>query len=211
MTRLLAGLALLATGGVIAYLVIHANRSPAAHKTTVRVVHGRSRIETRTVKGRTQTVTQTATAPGVTVTQRAATPSRASLHQHQAARRVMLAGRPVPVPRGWRAVEQHYPGREHVSLVAPHGDQVLIDRTAHAVPPRKLNHGYHTMRTVSFHDGRLHGTLWQFRAKFCHGSCTDYLVSTRHSALAAMTTSHAQAVRSAATRALMSLTRSRQH
>lgn len=209
LTRLVALLALTGTGAVTAYLIVHADRSRAAPKAAAVERSGRGpgaslpgAVPARaanTKRGHAAKVRRPAASrpPGG---------DHGSRSHH--GRSVTLAGRPVPVPPGWGAVAQRYPDREHVSLTRPHGGRVLIDRTVGATSPLKRDYGYDTLRKVPFHDGRMHGTLWQFRASFCHRSCSDYLVFRRHSViLAAMATSDARVLRAVATRALLSLAR----
>ena len=76
------------------------------------------------------------------------------------------------IPASWRRQVSRHPGRVRLTLIGGSGELVDVDYTGQTIPrPAAIGR---------FHDSQLtgvaHGRVWRFRASFCAGRCTDYLL-----------------------------------
>ena len=76
------------------------------------------------------------------------------------------------VPASWRRQVSRHPGRVRLTLTGGPGELVDVDYTGQTIPrPSAIGRFHHSTLTAA-----AHGRVWRFRASFCAGRCTDYLL-----------------------------------
>ena len=158
--------------GALTYTLIDTSQ-PASTTARAPAPAAGSATVTRTV---TRTVATTAPASAPTPAPVAATPPHAPaatcVPAGSGCRYTLPGVLSAVVPASWRRQVSWHPGRVRLTLTGRPGELVDVDYTGQTIPrPAAIGR---------FHDSRLtraaHGRVWRFRASFCAGRCTDYLL-----------------------------------
>lgn len=90
------------------------------------------------------------------------------------------------IPAGWAVRTHKYAHRQRVTLIGPAGQNIVIDRTAHASAPAQIDHGYRTVSLTRWRGANVSGTLWRFAAPFCSPVCSDWIGASQRAGYAVL-------------------------